>query len=104
MALDELWKVAKGDIKYADFMQQQQPQRQDGAPPSTQEQLPALPEDLVSFSVAPLSWNARHGADGRHSPVQSGSTQELDSQALHAWCTKFAVLRQLGDVWCQMIS
>ena len=54
VTLDELWKVAKGDIKYADFMQQQQ-QLQDGASPPAQEQLPALPEELVSFRAAPLA-------------------------------------------------
>ena len=39
--------MAKGDIKYADFMHQQQ-QQQDGAPPPAQQEIPALPEDLVS--------------------------------------------------------
>ena len=63
VALDELWKVAKGDIKYADFVQQ----RQGSAPPPAQQEIPALPEDLVSFALrAPLlSPPHRPGTEGR---------------------------------------
>jgi len=72
VALDELWKVAKGDIKYADFMLQQQQQQQpqdSAAPPPAQEQLAALPEDMVSFCA--LNSNARHEVKGRYSHRQS---------------------------------
>ena len=41
--LDELWKVANGEIKYADFMRNRQ-RGDGGAPP---QELPPLPESLV---------------------------------------------------------
>lgn len=42
--LDELWKVARGEIKYADFLQGNR-----GEGSTKQKQAPRVPEELVSM-------------------------------------------------------
>ena len=59
MSVDELWKVAHGEIKYADFKRAQKEQPQAQAPPSSSP--PAkkdvrVPEELVSLMAACLAF------------------------------------------------
>ena len=49
-SMDELWKVARGEVKYADFasksQKQQKPSKQSTSKPSKQQT--AVPDELVS--------------------------------------------------------
>ena len=96
VALDELWKVAKGDIKYADFIQQQQQQQpQDGASQPAQEQLPALPEDLVSLCAAPSACTR-----GMRLKATQVAGRTIITPLVTQLCTNAVtkvVSRQLGD-------
>lgn len=52
-SLDELWKVGKGDIKYADFMQQQS--RGSKGPRKPEKDAPQAPEELVQTSSSAVN-------------------------------------------------
>ena len=54
VSLDELWKVARGEVKYADFLQGRQGQRAPSRSPSLRrEAAPCVPEELVSGKPNP---------------------------------------------------
>ena len=52
VSLDELWKVARGEVKYADFLQGRQGQRAPSRSPSLRA-APRVPEELVSRKPNP---------------------------------------------------
>lgn len=47
ISLDELWKVAKGEIKYQDFLEKSQGKKQQNAQPDKPSV--EVPDDLVNF-------------------------------------------------------
>lgn len=63
LSLEELWKVARGEVKYADFMSKgkgkQQGKKQPKKQPSKREG-PRVPDELVSDQISIYIWICLH--------------------------------------------
>ena len=84
VSLDELWKVARGEVKYADFLQGRQGRAPSGSPPPRE--APRVPKELVSRRSNPVYRVAithitcpreAHRVGGRSSEAQQSRALKL---------------------------